>query len=53
MQVGPAEQVDLTNEGHEVVPVGRVGLMATEGHQVAPVEQVGLMTVEGQVVPDE
>ena len=37
VQVVPAEQVDLTDEGH----------------QVSPAEQVGLMAAMGQVVPDD
>ena len=41
VQVGPFEQVDLTDEGHQVAPVERVGLMATKS-LVVPDKQVDL-----------
>ena len=41
VQVGPSEQVDLTDEGHQVAPTKRVGLMAVVG-QVVPDNQVDL-----------
>ena len=41
VQVVPAEQVDLTDEGHQVSPIEQVGLMAAEG-QVVPDKQVDL-----------
>ena len=41
MQVDSAEQVDLTDEGHQVLPMEKVGLMAAVG-QVVPDNQVDL-----------
>ena len=41
MQVVLVEQVDMDDEGHQVAPVGKVGLMAGKG-QVVPNNQVDL-----------